>query len=225
MSESDFDRAAAEILAKCGRHCCICRRFRPTMLQVHHILEKPQGGTDEADNLIAVCLTCHSDVHSSRPFARRFGVEELKQHRDAVFGMVAEGALVPPADDECRGALVGFSTASGRGDAQSIVIAQGQLISPRLPKEAIEVLVAAAESSSGQVIRVRTSSGLTVQAGKRNLVPSRSPRDEARYKHAVEELSEQGFLDGFGEVLSVTHQGFLLADELMALRERNSATE
>src|SRR5687768_6603886 len=85
------------MMVKCARRCCICRRFRPTKLQVHHIDEKGKGGSNEEDNLIVVCLSCHTDVHTRVPFARRFSVEELKGHRDGLIRLVSEGKL--PADD------------------------------------------------------------------------------------------------------------------------------
>src|SRR3972149_9786927 len=85
------------MMVKCARRCCICRRFRPTKLQVHHIKEKNDGGTDEEDNLIVTCITCHSDVHSQVPFTRRFSVEELKGHRNALIKMLEEGKL--PRDE------------------------------------------------------------------------------------------------------------------------------
>lgn len=77
-----------EFMAKCGRRCCICRRFEPLHLQVHHIVERADGGTDDLDNLIVICLTCHSDVHSDTKLTRRFTPEELRQHRDALFELV-----------------------------------------------------------------------------------------------------------------------------------------
>src|SRR5215467_10078977 len=79
-------------------HCCICRRFAPLHIQVHHIVEQSVGGTDEIDNLIAICLTCHSDVHTRTQFTRRFTVTELKLHRDAVYRLVIEGVL--PSDNQ-----------------------------------------------------------------------------------------------------------------------------
>jgi hypothetical protein len=39
-----------KMMVKCARRCCICRRFRPTKLQVHHILERGKGGDNEEDN-------------------------------------------------------------------------------------------------------------------------------------------------------------------------------
>jgi hypothetical protein len=43
-----------KMMVKCARRCCICRRFRPTKLQVHHIVLKGDGGTNEEDNLIVI---------------------------------------------------------------------------------------------------------------------------------------------------------------------------
>ncbi|MCY2968371.1 MAG: hypothetical protein NT069_32860 [Planctomycetota bacterium] len=40
------------MMALSGRHCYICRRFRPTKLQVHHIEERGKGGDDSADRAI-----------------------------------------------------------------------------------------------------------------------------------------------------------------------------
>src|SRR5258708_39409703 len=82
-----------KMMVKCGRRCCICRRFRPTKLQVHHIIERSQGGTHDEDNLIVVCFSCHSDVHTKVPFARRFSPDELRGHRDALVKMVTDGKL------------------------------------------------------------------------------------------------------------------------------------
>src|ERR1041384_3841592 len=81
---------------KCRRRCCICRRFKPIHLQVHHIDERSKGGTNEEDNLIVICLTCHTDVHTTVPFTRRFTVNELKLHRDSLIqALTAWG----PADE------------------------------------------------------------------------------------------------------------------------------
>lgn len=82
-----------ELMIRCGRFCCICKNYRPTHLQVHHIREQNEGGTDEPDNLIAVCTLCHSDVHAATKLTRRFTAEELKGHRNRTFEMVANGIL------------------------------------------------------------------------------------------------------------------------------------
>lgn len=43
------------------QHCGATR----TSLHVHHITPREQGGTDDLDNLIALCTQCHRKVHTS----------------------------------------------------------------------------------------------------------------------------------------------------------------
>lgn len=210
MSEPIPDEVAADILAKCGRCCCLCRRFRPTMLQVHHIVERSKGGTNDPDNLIAICLTCHSDVHTKRPFTRRFTPEELRQDRDSVFALVADGKLIPPEEDD-------FAASQYEG------IPTQETGIPDLPTEAVDILIAASESRHGRVLMTLTSGGFAINAD-RNIIQSHEPRDEAKYRHAMEVLQVAGLLDpcGYkGEVFRITNDGYLLADQLLALRARN----
>jgi len=50
--------------------CKVCSRVSS---DVHHILFKSAGGTDDIDNLIALCRECHNKAHSggiSREFLK-----------------------------------------------------------------------------------------------------------------------------------------------------------
>lgn len=187
-----LDELAPKILARCGRRCCICRRFRPVMLQVHHIKLKSQGGKDEEDNLIAVCITCHIDVHSKVPFARRFTVEELKLHRDHVYKLVENGKLVPPPGaDSTRIAIA--------EDFQSEIPEFSSL-----PSSSIEMLLSAVESGSGVIIH-------DVHLGSTN------HREVAAEKHGIRKLEEAGFVEEVNDsIFRVTHEGYLCADALLA---------
>jgi 5-methylcytosine-specific restriction endonuclease McrA len=40
-----------------------CEVCGETAVDIHHKKLKSQGGTDDADNLIAVCRTCHNQLH------------------------------------------------------------------------------------------------------------------------------------------------------------------
>lgn len=40
---------------------CICDNIN--ILQVHHIVEKSNGGTDEESNLLLICPNCHYTIH------------------------------------------------------------------------------------------------------------------------------------------------------------------
>ena len=45
-----------------NNRCAICGNN--DYLEFHHIISKPKGGTDEYDNIILLCASCHSIIHS-----------------------------------------------------------------------------------------------------------------------------------------------------------------
>lgn len=209
-----------QILVKCGRHCCICRRFEPLHLQVHHIVERAGGGTDSLDNLIALCLTCHSDVHTKTKMSRRFTPQELKEHRDLTFRLVAERKL--PTGDVGQDRIDTVLSAV----LQALGSPSNQYSSPRiqsetdsLPPAAIRVLVEAARSPYGMVLLVRSSNGMALQINGKQLCERGNPRSEAEYKDAVDRLLDFQLLEspGYeGEVFRVTHRGYIFADQILA---------
>lgn len=197
------EELASELLSNCGRHCCICRRFRPVHLQVHHIVPQSEGGTDDSDNLIALCLTCHSDVHTKRPFTRRFTHSELKLHRNKVIQLVADGSLVPSEETIVEvSQILETVREHSFGDLSGL---------------AGEILVAAVEAE-GTIILSLHMGGATFVAGKagKKIQPG---REMAQYKAAIQELEINDFVDEAGWegcIWNVTHIGYLTADELMA---------
>lgn len=54
-----------EIVQKRDHYRCReCFRERPNVqLQVHHKVEKRQGGTDDLSNLVTLCTECHAGHH------------------------------------------------------------------------------------------------------------------------------------------------------------------
>lgn len=62
-------------------YCWNCRRheqhlhlLRPSVvLQVHHVIEVEEGGTDDLANLQLLCAECHAEVHRRREAFRRYG--------------------------------------------------------------------------------------------------------------------------------------------------------
>jgi hypothetical protein len=204
------------MMVKCGRRCCICRRFRPTKLQVHHITERSKGGGNDEDNLIVTCLPCHTDVHSKVPFARRFTVEELKGHRDALVRMVEQGTLPTADTDDADEVMLALLRAPSRGETA-------------LCNEAVELLLQAATAEGpdqGSVMVIPTSEGLTVQAGgKGTTVGHDERRKQARYNRAVHELEAAGLLERCSDcILDVTDAGYLAADEILVNRACSSAS-
>jgi len=54
-------------------------RLKPGLqLEVHHVIEVQDGGTDEASNLWVLCSECHAEVHRRREAFNRY--PEFQQH-------------------------------------------------------------------------------------------------------------------------------------------------
>ena len=154
-----WDEISTRVLADCGRCCCLCRRFKPVQLQVHHIVLKSEGGKDEPDNAIALCLTCHTDVHTKAPFTRRFTVEEQKVHRENVYRLVREGKL--PAGEPVENGAEEMPLAVAEAVARSHRRGAGFDMTPA----AIRLLVTAA-ASDGMIMVAMDH----VQVGNRGFI-------------------------------------------------------
>ena len=87
-----------------------------------------------------------------------------------------------------------------------------------LSPEARELLLEAAKSNDGTVMRLRTmNSGLSVSTNKRNFVESTDPRHQAKWDAAVLSLRDLGLLvdrRGKGEVFAMTNKGYETAERL-----------
>lgn len=186
-----------QLMVKCGRRCCICRRFAPTHLQVHHIVEVGEGGSDDPDNLIPACLTCHSDVHTNTKLTRRFTVNELKGHREAVFAAVANGTLSSDIDISAADGIISRVV-------KSLAAAP---LSPSLKPRAIELLLKAVPpENEGQIMDFFGGAG-------------NSGRQQAELHAAIQELQAADLIEYVsGSLYLVTERGYLFADEIMTAR-------
>ena len=218
-----------KLLADCGRRCCICRRFRPLHLQVHHIQPREEGGTNDPDNLIALCVTCHSSVHTKTRMTRNFTVAELRQHRDNTVKAVRDGRLVrgPEPPGAYRAASDGLQAGISpvpTGDAAPRM---------RLPPEAAEVLLAAVRCG-GRLVEIRYDGGWILQCMPDAEIPQGGVRQhgtaqfgggadhrtQALYREAFGQLVEIGLVTPAGDNwFDVSHDGYLLADQLIAEEE------
>lgn len=78
FNQADID----ELLAKTGRQCCLCRTLH--RVQVHHIVPRNEGGTDDIENAIPLCPNCHDEVHKGHApgrVSRIYTASELRMHR------------------------------------------------------------------------------------------------------------------------------------------------
>ena len=62
-----FENTKAMVLNRDGYTCQCCNgKHKDHKLEVHHIIYRSQGGSDEEDNLITLCHTCHKALHSGK---------------------------------------------------------------------------------------------------------------------------------------------------------------
>ena len=59
-----FENTKAMVLNRDNYTCQCCKgKHKDSKLEVHHIIFRSQGGSDEESNLITLCHTCHKDLH------------------------------------------------------------------------------------------------------------------------------------------------------------------
>ena len=46
----------------------LCKICNAVAVDLHHIIFKSQGGTDNVNNLIPLCRSCHNKAHSNKIF-------------------------------------------------------------------------------------------------------------------------------------------------------------
>jgi 5-methylcytosine-specific restriction endonuclease McrA len=74
-------RVVDNLLARTGRMCAVCNRLHG--VQVHHIVMRSEGGSDDESNAIPLCPNCHDEVHAQHAPGRTTRVyteNELRQH-------------------------------------------------------------------------------------------------------------------------------------------------
>lgn len=57
----ELDKVTPALLERAGYLCEICREWK--VEHRHHKLRRSHGGTNDLDNLLALCLACHERVH------------------------------------------------------------------------------------------------------------------------------------------------------------------
>jgi 5-methylcytosine-specific restriction endonuclease McrA len=62
LAHAEYDELRKQVLVRDGWKCQCCGS--PRNLQVHHIVRRSQLGSDEADNLMTLCASCHVQYHS-----------------------------------------------------------------------------------------------------------------------------------------------------------------
>ncbi len=90
-----------------------------------------------------------------------------------------------------------------------------------LSDDSVEILTSAA-SADGRIMYINHAGGATVQVGNRDFITSDSPREEARWKAAIDELLSYGLIEDVGykrEIFQLTKSGYDAADQIKAKRD------
>ena len=62
-----FENTKAMVLNRDNYTCQYCKgKRKDSKLEVHHIVFRSQNGSDEEDNLVTLCHTCHKALHSGK---------------------------------------------------------------------------------------------------------------------------------------------------------------
>lgn len=78
-------KVARKALVASGRSCCICHKFCGPKIELHHIIQRADGGDDLFENCIPLCFDCHAEVRAynpRHPKGRKYTEKELKDHRN-----------------------------------------------------------------------------------------------------------------------------------------------
>lgn len=61
-------RTISKILHRANKGCAICG-WNESTCDIHHIIERKNGGKDNIDNLIIVCPNCHRIIHNNKKYS------------------------------------------------------------------------------------------------------------------------------------------------------------
>ena len=62
-----FENTKAMVLNRDNYTCQYCKgKHKDSKLEVHHIIFRSQGGSDEESNLITLCNSCHTNLHNGK---------------------------------------------------------------------------------------------------------------------------------------------------------------
>ena len=90
------EKVQTDALVACGRCCCICHKFCGTKINLHHIVQRADGGNDSFENCIPLCLDCHEDMgkpDSYHSTGKHYSPKELAMHRDSWYAQVKQSTI------------------------------------------------------------------------------------------------------------------------------------
>src|SRR5262249_27506902 len=94
-----------EAILKSRRHCCFCKKWAGRNIEVHHLIQEADGGSNEIDNAIVLCFDCHADAghyNPHHPLGNKIDATELRKNRDEWWKWCEEHLFDPLPDDPIR---------------------------------------------------------------------------------------------------------------------------
>ncbi len=86
----------ARIFVRSARICCLCYKQCGTNIEAAHIKAEADGGSNNDENAIPLCLDCHQEIGAydpRHPKGNRFTSVELKARRDQLYALVESGTI------------------------------------------------------------------------------------------------------------------------------------
>jgi N6-L-threonylcarbamoyladenine synthase len=94
-----FDNVRAYVLHRDGHICQHCKGCsKEPRLNVHHILQRSQGGSDRPDNLITLCKSCHDKLHAG---SIQLKVKVTKGFKAETFMSIVKKRLILKLQELC----------------------------------------------------------------------------------------------------------------------------
>src|SRR5919108_4992343 len=91
-------RVREEALVKSWRCCCICHAFAGRFMNVHHIVQEADGGSNDLDNAVALCDRCRGEVghyNPRHPIGSKYSPQEVRRLRDEWWRYIAANPGAP----------------------------------------------------------------------------------------------------------------------------------
>ncbi|HBX52632.1 MAG: hypothetical protein A2W98_14675 [Bacteroidetes bacterium GWF2_33_38] len=86
-----------QVMNDSARHCCVCHRYKGIKIEVHHIKQEADGGSNTYENAIPLCFDCHSDAghfNDRHPRGTKFSIPELINARNKWYEFVKKNPIV-----------------------------------------------------------------------------------------------------------------------------------
>jgi hypothetical protein len=64
-------RTISKILRR-SNYCCVLCGWDKSICDIHHIIPRRDGGSDDMNNLIGVCPNCHREIESENVYTKEF---------------------------------------------------------------------------------------------------------------------------------------------------------